>query len=280
MKIRATKSGKIGAVRIRRDNEAEISDKDFNPNWMVQIAKPKESKKKVKKEKVEEPVKTDSYDGDIIQGQVMALDTYSNLKASVRRSAIRNDFVDDDLDEYIALCEAEIYANPDHPLRIRDMEKRATASTSIVDRFLALPDNFVHMRQFKVTRTNASPCDITFLAPEQLQVIDRAGMPTFFTVTSQLEFDRTSDIAYTVEMQYFAKLTGLSSSNTTNAILTNFPAIYKNGVLYQLFLDKKDDNEAAKYQRLFLTAIAGANTQDRNGRYGSAPKIRIEGSTP
>ena len=66
MKILATKSGKIGAIRIRRDHEAEIADKDFNPNWMVQIAKPKELKKKVKKETVEEPVKTDSYYCDII----------------------------------------------------------------------------------------------------------------------------------------------------------------------------------------------------------------------
>jgi hypothetical protein len=63
-------------------------------------------------------------------------------------------------------------------------------------------------------------------------------------------------------------------------VLTNFPAIYLYGSLYYLFVAKKDDQEAAKYKMLMMEGLAGANTQDKRGRYGSAPKIRIEGDTP
>ena len=70
----------------------------------------------------------------------MALDTYSNLKAVVKRIDGSNN-INDVLDDAIELCEVEMFNHQDSPVRIRGMAKRSTASLST--RFLALPENFL-----------------------------------------------------------------------------------------------------------------------------------------
>ena len=162
------------------------------------------------------------------------------------------------------------------------MEARATASASITSRFLELPDLFLQMRRLKLNDpySGGSDRDIIYYTPEQMPLSNLTQMPTFFSVTTQLEFDSTPDQAYTVEMQYIKKLAALSDSNTTNAILTNYPNIYLFGALWALFQDAMEADVAEYYYGKFLESIDGANASDQAGRYGPAPFIRMEGYTP
>ena len=209
----------------------------------------------------------------------MSLDSYDNLKAAVVRMSGRNDIALNVFDEALAIADKEIYANPVAPLRIREMETRATASADTSSRFLALPDGFLMMRRLKVN-TALGDCDIQFRTPEQLPTQGLSGIPRFFTVTSQIEFDRTPDSAYTIEMQYFKRFDVISGTNTTNTILANFPAIYMYGCLSYVYKFAAEEEKANYYNDLFINAIAGANKQDRRGRYGPSPVQRIEGVTP
>ena len=208
----------------------------------------------------------------------MALDNFSNLKASIAQWSKRNDqtpFIED----YIAMAESEMYANEHEPLRIRTMEARATASASTSSQFLELPDNFLEMRRLKIA-AGSGDSDVTFMAPEQLRMNAGTGKPLFFTITTQLEFDRVPDAAYTVEMQYLQKLTALDDTNTTNAILTEAPTIYLFGALWALFQNVQEMEVAEYYYGKFINSIKGLNRQTKRGKYGPAPKIRIEGATP
>ncbi|HIO02147.1 MAG TPA: hypothetical protein EYN14_09355 [Alphaproteobacteria bacterium] len=208
----------------------------------------------------------------------MALDTYANLKQAIVNITGRND-INEVVDEAISVTDKEIYANAVEPLRIRNLETRATASASTSSRFLALPDNFIHMRRLKLQLALGDQ-DIQYRAPEQLEVYGSSGKPRFFTVTSQLEFDRTPDSAYTVEMQYFQRLPIISVASPTNDILTNFPNIYLYGALSYVYKFSAEEEKSRFYYDEFINAISGANHQDRRGRYGSSPVMRIEGSTP
>lgn len=208
----------------------------------------------------------------------MALDSYDNFKAAVIRFTGRNDIADV-IDDALSIADAQIYANDVQPLRIREMETRATATASTSSRFLALPDGFLKMRRLKL-QLALGDHDVRYMAPEQLEVDGDSGMPRFFTVTSELEFERTPDSAYTLEMQYFKRLTVISDANQTNDILTNYPNIYLFGVMYVLKQFEADEQLAQYYYGEFINAIAGANKQDRRGRYGPAPVQRIERSTP
>jgi len=213
----------------------------------------------------------------------MPLDNFSNLKASIKRRSKRNDVTDADLTDYIAQCESEFYNNMTAPLRIRAMEARATASTTTTSRFLELPDLFLQMRRLKLNDPfggSSGDTDLRYYTPEQMPLRGLSGVPCFFTITTQLEFDATPDQVYTVDMQYVKKLPALDDTNTTNAILTDSPNVYLFGSLWALFQEFQEADLATYYYGNFIQAIQGANAADQAGRYGPAPVIRKEGYTP
>ncbi len=213
----------------------------------------------------------------------MALDTYANLKAKVIDWSKRND-VQPEFDDALLLAETEMLSNPVENLLIRDFETRAQASLSITSRFLALPDGFKSMR--KLSRLLEAETDtfvripLDFRTPEQLHASDEVGIPSRFTVTSQLEFNVLPETADTVEMQYIAGFTNLSSSNTTNDVLTNEPNIYFFGCLAMLNRFAERDSEEQNYTARFQNAIAGANKKTREGKYGPRPRIIPRGRKP
>ena len=209
----------------------------------------------------------------------MALNSYTNLKDAIRTWSKRKDAVDALMDDFILIAEEEMYSNPENPLRLNAMDTRSTASTSTTSRFLALPTGFLQMRRLKLNLTQGD-CDVRYMAPDQLNLQGVSGIPRFFTVTSQLEFDRTTDSAYTVEMQFWAKPTALSSTNAANTVLTNFPTIYLYGCLWALWMYFKEEELSEFYYNKFMNGVKGANKGDKTGRYGSAPRIRLEGVTP
>jgi len=78
----------------------------------------------------------------------MALDSYVNLKASIRNWSHRNDIPDELIDDFIVLTETAMW----QLLEVRDMSARSTASMG-PDRFLALPDEFIKMRRLSILLT-------------------------------------------------------------------------------------------------------------------------------
>ena len=204
----------------------------------------------------------------------MALDTYVNLKASIRNWSHRNDMPDSLIDDFIDLTETAMW----QLLEIRDMSARSTASMGAT-RFLALPDNFIKMRRLSILSGNRVT-DLKYATPESMHVVTETSEPRFFTVTTQLEFDRVPDSTYTVEMTYFQELTALSDANTTNAVLTRFPDVYLSGALHYLYKFGNFDSESQDYLVKFSDAIKRANKQDKKGRYGPAMAGRREGITP
>jgi hypothetical protein len=197
--------------------------------------------------------------------------TYNELKVNIEDYSKRAD-ITSKLDTFIDLAEADIW----DALRVREMEARATASTSTSDRFLALPDGFIKMRRFQITVDDVL-YDLDYENPKSMQIIDSASTPCQYTITSQIEFDRVSDQAYTVEMQYFKELTALSSSNTTNDILTKYPLVYLAGCMFHFSQWALITDQAVYWKQVFEKQIAMVNRKSRQGRYGPSPSSKING---
>jgi hypothetical protein len=209
----------------------------------------------------------------------MPINNYANLKEAIHRRSKRDDVTDSMLDEYIDQAESEAYYNVESPLRFRSMESRQTISASTSSRFLPLPTNYVAMRALHIIGSNINE-DIIYRTPEQIEVINSAGKPRFFTVTTQLEFDRVPDDDYTIEMQLYAKIAALSSSNTTNDLLTEAPNVYLFGCLWALFDEFQEFDLSNMYYQRFIGALKGVNKTYRRGRHAIGARIRIEGATP
>jgi hypothetical protein len=202
----------------------------------------------------------------------MSLTTYLGLKDSIEAWSHRND-VASRLDDFIDLAESEMLKW----IRIRDMETRATSVTS--GRYLSLPSDFLEMRRLRMI-SGAQYFEVLSSTPEGMYITQDSGMPKLFTVTSQVEFDRTPDSAYTVEMQYYGKPAALSASNTSNSILTKYPNIYLFGSLWALYLWALQEDKAEYYYGKLMQAIQTANREDKKGRHGPAPAMRYGGATP
>lgn len=200
----------------------------------------------------------------------MALANYADLKAAVSTWSKRQD-VEDKIDDFILLCETEIYSNEVEPLRIRAMQDEETSTTSTSVRTQALPTDFISTRRFDLVIGNERPT-LTYQTPETLYLKDGTGQPTAFTVTDTIVYDIVPDQAYTYNLTFFKKLTGLSTSNTTNAIITTYPNVYLYGCLMQLFGWAEEDGEFQKYQNKFYAAISAANSTDEEGNRGVAPQ--------
>ena len=205
------------------------------------------------------------------------MDTYETLKASYKRWSHRDD-IDDLLDDIIAMVESEMI-NPSEeeaePLRVRQMEQRSTAPLTTTSRFLALPPRYVSMRRLRMTRTDGVECELVEIPPEALIIKNIVGPPGFYSITSQLEFDRIPDAAHTIEMQFYQAPTGLSSANMTNDILTNYPQIYLNGGRWKTNEFGSELTRAEFYKRLFYQSISGANFATIQGRH-TTPQMRHE----
>jgi hypothetical protein len=207
----------------------------------------------------------------------MAISTYAELKQSLIDYSKRNDILSL-VDTFIDIAESTMYANPDCSLRVRDMEARATASTSITTRFIALPTRYLEMRQAKLNLAHGDFM-LESRTPETLPIWNRASTPTLYAVTSQVELNCISDQIYTAEFLYYQTLAPLTSGAPTNAILTRFPQIYLYGALFALYQWMMNEDRAAYYYQAFIKAIQGANNQDRRGRFHQ-PVIRSMEITP
>jgi len=214
----------------------------------------------------------------------MPLTTYEELKATITNFSHRSD-LSDVIDDFIDLAEDKI----DTDLKLRTNELRAIATATVDTRFLALPDRFYKMRSLTINKqsdaTDETEGSVTMAIYKTPQAMTEAvrtttGRPQYFTVTSQLEFERPFDFAYTLEMSYFSNLVPLSSSNTTNDVLTNYPMLYFYGSMLFLSEYEKDNEQVIKYEQLFDKAMAKANKQDRKGRYGPVPRLNTIGPTP
>jgi hypothetical protein len=209
----------------------------------------------------------------------MSFADYEELKTEIVEWSHRDD-LDLKIDTFIDLAESEMFANTIEPLQLRDEETLVAFATNTTDRFVALPTGYQSMRKVRIQISGGESYELEYRTPSQLNILSSVGMPRFFTITDQVEMERISDQIYAGEFQYYQDFTALSTSNTTNAILTNYPTIYLFGALWALKKLTEEPQASATYYQDFINAIRGANNKSKIGRYGPAPVMRVEGATP
>lgn len=147
----------------------------------------------------------------------MAITTYAELVTSVQSWLHRSDLATQAVD-FITLGEAHLNRN----LRCPDMEATATVTTSISDRYSALPARFneaVSLDYLGEPLRHYEAADVA-----RASMVNSAGLPTAFAVTSQIEFDRISDQAYSMTLSFVQRLD--IASDVTNWLLTRHPDAY------------------------------------------------------
>jgi hypothetical protein len=199
----------------------------------------------------------------------MALDNYGNLKASVIAwSHVTN--LGPVFDDILTMVENDIYSSGSRKLRVKEMQSRATEATPTLDRFLALPTDYLAMRRIDIVLDDFN-CEVTYKAPTALLVQTSQAQPATFTITSQIEFNRPADQAYALEVAYYRKLAALTSAAPTNDILTNYPNVYFFGCMAAAQTFAGEVDLATVWAQKFADVIGEINDSDQDGQYGPAP---------
>jgi hypothetical protein len=191
----------------------------------------------------------------------MALTTYAELKTSVGDWLNRSDLTTA-IPDFISLAEAQIERN----LRTRQMIVRSTAS--LTTEYSAVPDDFLEAKTFKLDTSPPTALQFeTIDSMDNLSVVyTSSGKPAYFSVVgNQFRFIPTPDTTYTGELTYYAKLSKLSSTNTSNWLLTAAPDIYLYGALMQAAPYLQDDARITVWAALYKNGLEELKLSDDRG---------------
>ena len=201
----------------------------------------------------------------------MALATYSDLKTSIANWLNRTDLTSEISEDFIVLTEKDFNSK----LRIRKMNA-TDSSFSINAETVALPSGFLQVRDFYIVE-GGTKYALKYITPAQMDQIkgsSTSGMPSTFTILGDnFRFAPTPASTYTATINYYKEFDPLSSTNTSNYILSNHPSIYLYGALYHAanFLGGIEPRQVQQWQGMYSTALERLERNDREDQYGSAP---------
>jgi len=200
----------------------------------------------------------------------MAFTTYTELKSVVADYLARTDLTTQ-IPDFITLAEVRLKRD----LRIRQMLKVATASMTVSDSTVALPSDFLAIRDMHLDTNPAS--SLEYLSPSSFfsnAHTTNLGIPTKYTVlASEFQFAPIPDSAYTVQILYYALPTPLSSSVSSNVFLSTCPDLLLYAALGEaepyLINDARIQTWAALYDR----GLVSLSSSDESSEYAGSPLV-------
>jgi len=173
---------------------------------------------------------------------------------------------------------------PSPPLRVADMEVPQTTMTILTGAsFITLPPDFLQQR--RVYMVGTPNLKLTYVTPNQMDASmgqTPAGPPPFFTIMSnQLILPSPAATTQSIVMGYYQEIPALSTSNTTNWLVTKHPSMYLAGACLEGSIFIGDDEGAAKWARIFTGHTRAFRRQDQKGRYsGDALQMKCDVGNP
>ena len=200
----------------------------------------------------------------------MALDTYDNLKSEIA-SFLNRDDLTANIDTFIDLAETRHARD----LRIREMEAVSTSITTVAGtQSYDLPTGYLELR-YAMLQTSPYTM-LQYMTPADFFRVynegEGTGMPVYYTIVGKkIYLGHSPDSANVLELGFFQRATALSSSNTTNDILTNFPDLYLYGSLAETSPFLMQDERLPVWSSLYKEGVRTANESAQRGRVSAAP---------
>jgi len=200
----------------------------------------------------------------------MAFTNYTDLKSSVADYLARTDLTAQ-IPDFITLAELRLKRD----LRIRQMLQVATATMTVSDSTVALPSDFLAIREIHLNTNPAS--SLEYLSPTSFfsnALTTNLGKPTKYTVlAAEFQFAPIPDSAHVVQILYYATPTPLSSSVPSNVFLSTCPDLLLYAALGEaepyLINDARIQTWAALYDR----GLASLSSSDESSEYAGSPLV-------
>jgi len=198
----------------------------------------------------------------------MAYTNYTDLQALVANYLGRSDLATI-IPDFIRFAETRL----SRELRTRQMLKSATASLTGGDSRIAVPSDFLEIRDLFTQGNPRMP--VTYLSPSAFTRdarADESGLPVFYTIlTSEFQFAPQPDTNYTIEILYYARPPVLSSTQPSNVFLANYPDVLLYGALLEAEPYLINDVRTQTWATLYDRAIKNIVDADQNSEYSGIP---------
>lgn len=200
----------------------------------------------------------------------MSFTSYSDLQTAIAGYLARSDLTTQ-IPDFIRLCEVRLRRD----LRIRQMLKSVTTSTTASDSTVELPSDFLEARDFVIVGNPVQP--LNYMSPSLFNRNARAadaGKPIDYTIlANDFQLAPIPDAVYTAKLLYFAAPTFLSSSNTSNVFLANCPDLLVYGSLLEAEPWLMNDARLQTWGTMFNRGLASLTTSDQQGQYSGVPLV-------
>lgn len=199
----------------------------------------------------------------------MSITTYSELQTAVASHLHRTDLTAT-IPTFISLAEHRIFGNLDS--RKQDL---VTSLATVTDQeYVNLPTDFINFRTVACAETYST---LKYQSPEQFArefLAIESGTPNNYTIVGdKMYLSPVPDGVYNLRCVYQAKVPALSDSNTTNWLLTSYPAVYLYASLCESAPYLRDDQRIPTWESLYQRAVESVNAQD----WSSMGAMRING---
>jgi len=198
----------------------------------------------------------------------MSYTNYSDLQASVAGYLGRSDLTTQ-IPDFIRFAEIRL----GRELRTRLMLNSATAPTIANDAKVALPTDFLEIRDLFIQWNPRRP--LSYMSPSAFSreaKADVIGLPVFYTLlASEFQFAPVPDAIYTLEVLYYAKPTFLSTANTSNVFLANYPDALLYGSLIEAEPYLINDARSQLWSTLYDRAIKNITEANESSEFAGVP---------
>ena len=196
----------------------------------------------------------------------MAITTYSELKSAVADFLNRDDLTSA-IPNFIALAEATL----NRRMRAPEMVTRATVTVDA--EYENRPADWMETIRYQITTNPITVLE--FVTPEEAIIqktkFSTSGVPLFFsTIGTQFQHVPVPDTSYTGELMYYARIAGLSDSNTSNWLLTANPDIYLYATLIQSAPYLKEDERISVWAGIYDRLMAEYDVAEQRAKTGSS----------
>ena len=196
----------------------------------------------------------------------MAITSYSTLKTAIAAWAHRSDLTDV-IDDFIDIAESHF----NRELRVSQQETSTDldVSTGSVD----LPADCAAIRNIKLLTSPVM--ELVYVTPAEMdRLADNSTDVLRYTILAD-KIVLNAASSTNIRVIYYAKLTELSDSNTSNWLLETHAEAYLYGALAEVFKYSMDDEQAAKYAGMFNESIAGIKRLDSYRKSGQSMFVRV-----
>jgi hypothetical protein len=198
----------------------------------------------------------------------MAITNYEGLKATVANYLARTDLTAQ-IPDFIQLAEIRLRRE----LRLRQMLKSVTTSTVGGDSTVALPSDFLQLRDLFVDTNPVR--SLNFVSPSVFSRngrVTESGLPVYYTIIgSEFKFAPAPDTDYTLEMLYYASPEFLSVSNPSNNFLAICPDLLLYGSLAEAEPYLMNDARVQLWSAMYDRGVSSLTAADDQSEFSAVP---------